>query len=352
VAECGSGDLRLFNPTAAFIWRALQDRLSEASIARALARDFGIDPDTAHADVAATLDAWGAAGLAHVEGHPARRPPRPSRRSAHGLKDIGTGRYRLGQRPFSVRYRMECDPRPEQSRFHERVAALLAPLEHVSEPLGPQIELIVDGSYRTAYGPLCREIVDRLFGPFDWLFTLHAAVLARAAGAVALCAAQGGGKSTLTAYLAARGWRYFNDDLAIVDPAAWAVLPLPVAVGVKEGSRRVLAADYPRLDETPVHRYGSKAARYLAMPRACAAVAPAPLAAVVFTRYEAGAVLQFRRVTAVQAALRLMETGIVFAPALRPAMLEWMSRFVQCIPCHELRYSDLRQAEMALRTIS
>ena len=47
-----------------------------------------------------------------------------------------------------------------------------------------------------------------------------------------------------------------------------------------------------------------------------------------------------------------MEAGIIFQPGLRPAMIEWMGEFLQRIPCHELSYSNLREAEAALRTVS
>ena len=352
VAECGSGDVRLFNPTAAFIWRRLEERLSEASIAQAVARDFGVDYRIAHADVAATLEAWIAAGLATFEGG-LRHAPSP----AGAVEEIFSRetehrRYRLGDARFSVRYRLAANAGDRQHRFHERVMALLAPLEDAVRGRGPEIELAIDRTHATAYGPFCRRIVGSLFGPFEWLFTLHASVLAPASRAIALCAPQGGGKSTLAAYLAARGWRYFNDDLAIVDPRGPAVLPLPVALGVKPGARGMLESDYPALRRAPVHRYGRKAVRYVAVRRSAMGTEPAPLAAIVFSRYEAGAALTMRSVAPAQAARAVMEAGIVFSPALRHEMVDWMGRLLQDIPCLQLRYSNLSEAEAALRTVS
>src|SRR5204863_1546515 len=157
-----------------------------------------------------------------------------------------------------------------------------------------------------------RALVQRLFGPFDWLFTIHAAALACGSRAILLCAPQGNGKSTLAAWLAARGWRYFNDDLAIIDPSGPAVLPLPVAVGVKEGSRVLLEGDHPALRAAPLHRYGEKAARYVAMPRASTATRPAPLAGAVFSRYEAGSDTSISRIAPAEAARHMMEAGIIF----------------------------------------
>lgn len=352
VAECGSGDVRLFNPTAAFIWRRLEERLSESSIAQAVARDFGIDYRIAQSDVAATLDTWIAAGLATFEGQPGRASSRAGPHDDLLERETERRRYRLGDARFSVRYRLAANAGDGQRRFHRRVVALLAPLEDASRGRGAEIEIAIGSSYTTAFGPFCRRIVDALFGPFDWLFTLHASVLARASHAVAFCAPPGAGKSTLAAYLGARGWRYFNDDLAIVDPRGPTALPLPVALGVKPGARGMLESDYPALRDAIVHRYGRKAVRYVAMRPAAMATGPAPLAAIVFSRYEAGAATALRSVAPARAAHALMEAGIVFSPALRREMIDWMGRLLRSTPCLELRYSSLREAETALRTIS
>ncbi len=351
MGECSSGDLRLFNPTAAYIWRRLEERLSEAGIAEALARDFGVEQSIARTDVVATLDAWSAAGLATFgEAKHAARTPDRAREST--LAEVDRRTYRVGRAPFAVRFRIDRDAPVGERSFLARVTALLAPLQAECDEPCPEVELRVDSSYGTAYGPFCREIVQRLFGPFGWLFTLHGAAIARGSGAIALCAAQGGGKSTLAAYAAARGWRCFNDDLAIVDPLRASVLPLPAAIGVKEGSRALLEGDYPQLRAAVEHRYGDKSARYLGLPGSAMASAPAPLASIVFSGYEPGAATEMARLAPAAAAQRLLQAGIVFSAALRHDMIEWTARLVRSTPCHHLRYSSLAEAETALRTIS
>jgi hypothetical protein len=260
--------------------------------------------------------------------------------------------YRLGDRRFTVRYRLAAEADDRQRRFHRRVVSLLAPLEESSRSRAHQVELAIDDSHASAYGPFSRRIVEHLFGPFEWLFTLHASVLAAGPRAIAMSAPQGGGKSTLAAHLAARGWRYFSDDLAIVDPRGPSVLPLPVALGVKPGARGILESDYPALRTAPVHRYGRKAVRYVAVAQPAVATAPAPLGAIVFSRYQAGAATTMQRMAPAAAARGAMEAGIVFSPGMRPGMVEWMGLLLQSTPCYELRYSILREAETALRSIS
>ena len=351
MGECASGDLRLFNPTAAYIWRRLGERRSEAGIAQALARDFGIERSIARADVAAMLETWSAAGLVTF-GEGTLAADEPDRARETKLGEVARRTYRVGPAPFRVRFRIDENAPVLERLFLARVMALLAPLEAEIGAPCPEIEFRIDSSYASAYGPFCREIMQRLFGPFGWLFTLHAAAVARGEGAVALCAPQGGGKSTLAAYAAARGWRCFNDDLTIVDPRHAAVLPLPVAIGVKDGSRALLEADYPQLRAAVEHRYGEKSARYVGLPEAAAAQAPAPLVAIVFSAYEPGAATEMARLEPARAAQRLLQAGIAFSSALRHEMVEWTAKLVRSTPCHHLRYSSLAEAETALRTIS
>lgn len=351
VGECASGDLRLFNPTATYIWRRLEECLSEAGIAEALARDFGVDRCIARTDVAAMLEGWNAAGLATF-GENARAAHEPDGEPEAALAEVARRTYRIGATPFAVRFCIDPNGPEGEQRFLARVMALLAPLEAQCVEACAEVKLRVDSSYATSYGPFCREIMQRVFGPFAWLFTLHAAAIARGPRAIALCAPQGRGKSTLAAYCAARGWRCFNDDLAIVDPVRGEVLPLPVAIGVKEGSRALLEGDYPQLRTTVEHRYGEKAARYVGLANGAAAGKPAPLAAIVFIRHEPGAGTAMETLKSPAAAQALLQAGIVFGTALRPEMIEWTARLVRSTPCHHLRYSSLAEAETALRTIS
>lgn len=66
---------------------------------------------------------------------------------------------------------------------------------------------------------------------------VHAAVVARAETGFLLVARSGGGKTTVSLALAAKGWTYLGDDLAVVDPATGVVESLPVPAGIKDVDR-------------------------------------------------------------------------------------------------------------------
>lgn len=353
VAECRSGDLRLFNPTAALIWRRLEEGLSTPAIARSIASDFGIPYLQAESDVRGMVEAWRGAGLAGFDDSAAkRRRIEPDAHAAAPTFEACRRRYRLADARFEVRYRLASDADDGDRRFLERVLAMFCALEEGSfEAAGAPVDLVIGGAHAKAFGPFCRTVLQKVYGPFEWLFTMHAAGVGRGDAAVALVAGEGSGKSTFCAHLAASGWSYFADDLLTIDPRTACALPLPVAVGVKAGSVSLLGRAYPGLERIEEHRYGRKAARYLALPRRAMATRPSPLSALVFSRFVAGADCRLDRIGPATSAQRLMEAGVIFGDALRPGMVDWLGKFVTRTPCYALRYSRLGQAEAALRSV-
>ena len=65
---------------------------------------------------------------------------------------------------------------------------------------------------------------------------IHAATLVRDEHALLLVGGSGAGKSTLAAGLMARGWTYFCDELALIDPQNLRAHPFPKALCIKAGS--------------------------------------------------------------------------------------------------------------------
>ena len=85
-----------------------------------------------------------------------------------------------------------------------------------------------------------------------WLAGLHAAAVRRGGATVLLPAVGGSGKTTLSAWLVARGWTLFNDDLAVLREPDLALVPAPFPLSIKSGSVAVLDARYPALRDRPV----------------------------------------------------------------------------------------------------
>jgi hypothetical protein len=184
-----------------------------------------------------------------------------------------------------------------------------------------------------------------------WLGILHASAVGADGRCVVLCGERGAGKSTLAAALVAAGAEFVTDDYAPLEQASWCVWPVPFAPGIKRGSWRTLKRRYPDLYAPPVHKLAGLEIRYLDLDGA--RVAPLhrglPVAALVFPRYEAGAVLRQRRITPAEAL-----TSLCHARSLldrQPDFLAEMLRWVESVPAYRLSYGDLDGAIGRVRSL-
>lgn len=84
---------------------------------------------------------------------------------------------------------------------------------------------------------LCWEVNRRALLSAADEVVLHAAVVAGADGAIALCADSQGGKSTLAAAAARRGWRHLSDDMCLVDVERMTATPYARPLMLRAGGR-------------------------------------------------------------------------------------------------------------------
>ena len=77
------------------------------------------------------------------------------------------------------------------------------------------------------------------------LLLLHAGSVTYGESGLVFPAASGSGKTTLVAGLLAAGFRYVNDDITVVDPDSYCLVPFATSLCVKEGSWQTLAPLYP-----------------------------------------------------------------------------------------------------------
>ena len=177
-----------------------------------------------------------------------------------------------------------------------------------------------------------------------WLGILHASAVSVDGPCVVLCGAKGSGKSTLAAALVAAGAGFVTDDYAPLEQASWCVWPVPYAPGLKRGSWRALRQLYPDLYARPVHELAGLQIRYLELGGA--RMAPLdrglPVKALVFPRYEAGAVLRQQLITPAEAL-----AGLCHARSLLDRQTHVFAetlRWVESVPAYQLIYGDLDRA--------
>lgn len=356
----GGHRLWVLNATAATLWCLLDGARPLTEVVAAYSRRFGLGQSLAARDVATTLERLEAAGLLagdDGDGGAAIRACPP--------EDGGPG-LAAGPGPASDNRPQApgCRCRPaglgDEGLVREwsRVAARLGPgapasaveLTMVGPPSAPPAwDVFLEGvclARRAAFEDVVPLLVNAVFTKAcDRLahrLLIHAAVLARGGRALVLPAPAGAGKSTLAAALAARGWVYLSDELAVVDAATLRVEPFPLPIGLKDGALAPLARYWPEAAALPRHRrQDGRGVRYLA-PRRWHAGEGLPVAALVFPAYRSGGTGRLEPMTPLEALAGLAASGSSARP-LVPTDIEALLALARR-PCRRLDVDYLSQA--------
>ena len=176
---------------------------------------------------------------------------------------------------------------------------------------------------------------------------LHAGVLERDGDALILPAMPGSGKSTLSAALAYRGWRFLTDEIGLVDPASGDLLPIPRAIPLKNRSIAVIREYLPEAFLGPVFKKTRKGdVAHLRPPRESferQGQAATPRW-VVFPRFVEG--LTEPRIATLPKSLgftRLAQNAFNYRLLAETGFLT-LTRLVQACDCYSLEYGDLDSA--------
>ena len=158
-----------------------------------------------------------------------------------------------------------------------------------------QARLAIDGR------PVMYPLPDRMAVPMlewgmNWVVAtrahryllLHAASVERHGRVLLLPGASGAGKTTLCAMLAARGWRLFSDEFAVIDPRSGRCRPLPRALSLKNDGIALARTVFPDAVFAPSFDGAAKGTlSYMAAPGDAVRRSDddAPPALVVLPRY-------------------------------------------------------------------
>jgi Coenzyme PQQ synthesis protein D (PqqD) len=361
----GTQRIWVLNAACASIWCLLPEAGSLEELAAALAARFAIDETTARRDALAAL-----ATFEREELLAGGRPPQPDpgvdrdALSASGpplVDPPAWGLRRLLRTPGRV---FEfCSTEAAYGDGFVRILSHLAP--EMEEPADTRLavlagrrglDIYLDGR-RWLAEISGEELLPQLFALFcrcacealQQRLLLHAAVLGRGNKLALFPAEAGGGKTTLAAILAARGFHFFSDELAVLDVEDLGVSPLPLPMTIKPGSLAALGRHFPGLADLPAHRRADgKTVRYLAPPPASLLPAGAPKAvvrAIVFPGFIPGAATRLAGLDKVEALRRLARTGSSTRD-YRTGDIRAMIALVERNPCFELCYSDPEEAAL------
>jgi hypothetical protein len=224
----------------------------------------------------------------------------------------------------------------------------------------PQVEFEIDGRVPFEPFPAANHLPLLEWG-LNWYLAercntyllLHAGVVERGGAAVILPALPGSGKSTLTAALAADGFRLLSDEFGAVRLDNGRCVPMLRPISLKNESIGIISRLRPDAAMGPVFtgtRRGDVA--HLGPDAESVAKRHVPVAArlVVFPRYEAGAAMALEPMSRARAFAKLAVNSFNYE-VLGPAGFEAVGRVIAGADCYRLTYGDLAEAVPAIRKL-
>jgi hypothetical protein len=383
IAFCeASQSLIGLNAVAGFLARELQKGTPLSQLADAVVSQKKVTVEEARVWVKASRDAFGSQGLLVGSEMPSPAPVLPSvdvRQEQQKAKippytsftPAAEGRYRLLGTRALVRY-----GHLSQKRMVESVIGHLA----CNDTAPPTVIIDVKSEFWTTSWntgqlasniycdgkPDCRAIRLSSVGPMvksvlwtiavnshDFLLDLHAGVVGEDGRCILLPAAPGSGKSSLTSALAHSGLGYYSDEVALVERGSFGVVPVPLAICVKNTGWDLMARYYPQLPDLPTHRRGDdKLVRYVPPPAQAIQNEAAQVSHIFFPLYSKDEPTRLTPLTRSAALARLMDQCLAFRMRLDPASVKQLVRWIEGIDCYALPFSSLDEAVKLVRDVA
>jgi hypothetical protein len=355
------------NPSAALVVRELQNGRGAPEIARVLASQGHAPEAGASQWVESTLDALASYGALANGMAPSPQPaivpdPDPAKdvRPYGPFKAVTEQRYRLLDTYALIRFGAWSQARLVNSVLgHLGTDETCSPstvielrVERRLDHDAVRSDIYRDGvpydcAHRLSWlAPIVKGALwQSAINAHEYLFFIHAGVVGTRRGCVLLPAASGSGKSSLTMALLHRGFRYFSDEVALVEPGSFQVPPAPLSISVKDTGWDLMSRYCPGIGSLPIHvRCDGKVLRYIPPPADSVGGAPASVNYIIFPRYEKAPPTCLRRVNRAAALGRLMGECLAQRHRLDPDNVRGLIRWLSGIECYELTFNCLEKA--------
>ncbi len=190
---------------------------------------------------------------------------------------------------------------------------------------------------------------------FTRLAYQYSAVVGNGEYCMMLPGLSGSGESTLTAALVASVFKYFIDETAILKSGYFSIVPVPISIGIKEGSRPVLQSFYPNMNNLRVHSgIEERSERYLT-PR----LGSIPeshsegkhVKCIIFPQFVAGKSTDIKRISPVEGLKLLTEAGYETKNNLNTEKVNELVEGISKVGCYHLEYSSLSDVTPKIRRI-
>jgi hypothetical protein len=371
----GLQKLYSLNPSAALIWSCYESHMSFDDVAAALMQTYGIAREQARADVTDALSEWAAVGLvgkgsSQKHGIEVAQALSEEWGDSSDLLQAAPGdpysgfRLRLAGVEFVIRIASE--------EIKRRLSDVLGHLESKSEGPARRVEIVESGGLYRIYAPrvpvaedidlrhlipvVTQIVLQSAYKSSDFLIAVHAAVLGLRNQCMILPGQSGNGKTTLAAAMIANGFKYFTDEVGLVDRSSQHVIPAPVGLRVKESGWNLIAAMFPDLDRLPWHvLLDGQRLRYLRPPPGSFAKDPedrCPARWIVFPRYAADAQTGISPISRVDAISRLQSAGYDIGGIFDRAKITEILSWLKTVDCYEMTVKRLDKAVTLLRSLA
>lgn len=379
-------ELHLMNTAAALIFSLLEEHGDEAAIVAGLAPILGVDADASRELVRTALVQWreqGFVGASVIAPAPTATPapaatasatatptvatdPTPASHAAQlpAAASFATRRYRLLSSRFLLRFSNGAqvrvvEPILDHLQEDDVEATVTSTIDIVDSDgrigVYHDEKLTATCAALDELAPIVKSTVwQTVLRDEAYFLDIHAGVVSDGERCLLLPAAPGSGKSTLTAALAHAGFEFFSDEVALLEDDTLDVLPVPLALCVKDAGIDALAQHFPRLRALPVHRRGDgKRVVYLppAREQRPRDERARRVHALVFPQYVPGsetALTPLARPAALQA---LLSQCLRVAVRLDCARVERIVSWIAKLPCYALRVGTSEAAVAAIETI-
>lgn len=199
---------------------------------------------------------------------------------------------------------------------------------------------------------------EQAFAMFEWglnwciattahqYLIVHSAVVAKKDKAIILPGEPGAGKSTLCAALVSRGWRLLSDEMALIDPSAESITPIPRPIGLKNESIEIIRAYSSEVTLGPSITDTAKGTVAHVRPPADSLMHSAREARpvhVVFPRYSSGVITELRDLNKPRTLAKIAEQCFNYH-ILGDDGFRTLTKLVTECRAFELRYSQLDSA--------
>ena len=366
------------NTTACFIWIHMEKGQTMTMLAEALCNTFSLAPDQGLRMVRDIMMQWCRLGLVTAPGAavntgvdiPAkpvlpRAAPCPVADMEPAIREQRV--YRLLNSSIRIRY----SSRQQYLWVHPILAHLQKngpdePAETVISIMrhNGQYYLLNNGdcigtarALRFLGAQVKAMVLQTAINNYDYLAFFHAGVVANNNTCTLFPAASGSGKSTLTAALLRHGYAYLSDEVALIRDGSCCVVPVPVSIGLKAGSWKLLATYYPSLSGRRTHdREDGKKVRYLPPPQRALCYeddACLPVRNIIFPHYTPSTHSSITPLARVSALKRLFDECMVIPGELTLRQVENMAAWIRSVECYTLNMQSLHQAvDLVNRTLN